>query len=277
MPSEQMLLAYQRHHINAHNLVRRYLRDGGDLGVMTPIDLAVDPTTEITDQNHLGGLESTLSLGATIDLGSEHRVLDVGCGVGGSARIFALAYGCSVFGVDVAGFRVNDAVELTERVGLSGRVNFMEGDFLAVDIPTKPFDFVVSQDTFNHFEDLALVLARVREHLVKGGQLVVDDVWLRREPLDTDRRDLTALVSIWNARLRDRSSWESAVATAGFEVETITARDASSAGYLRRLIQAAKRTGGNSIPPDEVLGWNLAAGLIESGLLGYARLVATRI
>jgi hypothetical protein len=59
----------------------------------TELDMTFDPDGEITDQNHVGRALSTLQLAALATIKSEHRILDLGCGLGGPARLVALVYG----------------------------------------------------------------------------------------------------------------------------------------------------------------------------------------
>ncbi|HIC68284.1 MAG TPA: hypothetical protein EYO90_01990 [Candidatus Latescibacteria bacterium] len=45
-------------------------------------------------------------LAEAVGLRREHRVLDLGCGLGGSARIMAALYECQVHGIDFSDKRV---------------------------------------------------------------------------------------------------------------------------------------------------------------------------
>ena len=55
---------------------------------------------------------------------SATRVVDVGCGIGGSSRHIAKKFGASAQGITLSPFQVQRATALTERAELSSRVSF---------------------------------------------------------------------------------------------------------------------------------------------------------
>src|SRR5262245_2871767 len=60
------------------------------------------PTVEmlnLADQLHVGGLNSTKVQAELVGITKDMRVLDAGCGVGGSSRYLAHTYGCRVQGI----------------------------------------------------------------------------------------------------------------------------------------------------------------------------------
>src|SRR5262245_21935242 len=52
------------------------------------------------DEFHVGGRDATIELADRLGLAPGTRVLDVGCGLGGSARFLAAERSCQVTGVD---------------------------------------------------------------------------------------------------------------------------------------------------------------------------------
>ena len=68
---------------------------GKDLARLAPADLAP------VDEFHIRGREATIELARRASLQPGMRVLDVGCGLGGSARYLATQYQCQVTGIDL--------------------------------------------------------------------------------------------------------------------------------------------------------------------------------
>ena len=107
-------------------------------------------------------------------------VLDVGCGIGGSARVLARDYGFDVTGVTISPRQVRRARELTPP-GLAAR--FEVGDAMALPFADASFDVVWSVEAGPHMPDKALFARELLRVLAPGGVLVVAD-WNQRD----DRR-----------------------------------------------------------------------------------------
>jgi len=107
-------------------------------------------------------------------------LLDVGCGIGGSARILAKDYGFDVTGVTISPQQVERATQLTP-VGLSAK--FMVDDAMALSFPDNSFDVVWSLEAGPHMPDKAVFAKELLRVLKPGGKLVVGD-WNQRD----DRR-----------------------------------------------------------------------------------------
>jgi len=93
------------------------------------LDLATLPEQELKDfdQDHYGGVEAVEALTSATGLSRGQHVLDVGSGMGDPARWLAHKFGCRVTGLDLTESRVLGASRLTERVGLGGLVEFVQG------------------------------------------------------------------------------------------------------------------------------------------------------
>lgn len=114
------------------DLVRQHYA-GDDLasGILAALAAAGADTDHLTvaqlgavDQLHAGFVDATRHLLAQLELGPDSRLLDVGCGIGGPARMAAAERGCQVTGVDLSPDFVAAARTLTSAVGLSDRVTF---------------------------------------------------------------------------------------------------------------------------------------------------------
>ena len=107
-------------------------------------------------------------------------LLDVGCGIGGSARILAKDYGFDTTGVTISPQQVERATQLTP-AGLSAK--FMVDDAMALSFPDNSFDVVWSLEAGPHMPDKAVFARELLRVLKPGGRLVVGD-WNQRD----DRR-----------------------------------------------------------------------------------------
>jgi len=126
------------------------------------------------------------------------RVLDVGCGIGGSARILARDYGFDVLGISISPGQIARAQALTPQ-GLSCRFAVM--DALALALPDAAFDAVWSVEAGPHMPDKQRYADELLRVLRPGGCLAVAD-WNRRDaavkPLSwLERRVMHQLLVQW--------------------------------------------------------------------------------
>ena len=106
------------------------------------------------------------------------RVLDVGCGIGGSARILARDYGLEVLGISISPGQIQRAQQLTP-ANLS--CEFAVMDALALALPDQQFDAVWSVEAGPHMPDKQRYADELLRVLKPGGRLAVAD-WNRRDP-----------------------------------------------------------------------------------------------
>lgn len=141
---------------------------------------------------------------------SSLKVLDVGCGIGGTSRYLASTLGATVTGITISTKQVEMATRLTKteaaaaaaadddkatttepdadgflRIG-KGKVKFIEldaekmGDVFAAQ--SESFDVVWICEALSHFPNKALFFANAQRVLKKGGKLALAD-WFKAEGL----------------------------------------------------------------------------------------------
>ena len=105
------------------------------------------------------------------------RVLDVGCGIGGSSRILAKYYGFNVTGITISPAQVIRARELTPS-GLN--CNFQVMDALDLKFENGSFDAVWSVEAGAHMNDKNKFADEMLRTLRPGGYLALAD-WNSRD------------------------------------------------------------------------------------------------
>ena len=108
------------------------------------------------------------------------KVLDVGCGIGGSARILAQDYGLDVVGISISPAQVARATALTPD-GLNCRFAVM--DALDLQLSDQSFDGVWSVEAGPHMPNKQKYADELLRVLKPGGTLAIAD-WNRRDPSD---------------------------------------------------------------------------------------------
>lgn len=148
------------------------VRAGLDPDHLRPLDLAG------IDEFHLGGLETMRSLLGELDLGPGRRLLDVGSGIGGPARLAAAEFGCSATGVDLTPEFVETSRTLTRLVGLEDQVAFETADAAALPFADAAFNRATMIHVGMNLPDKGSVFAEVRRVLEPGSLFLVFDQML---------------------------------------------------------------------------------------------------
>ncbi|MBU3914616.1 methyltransferase domain-containing protein [bacterium] len=143
---------------------------GKELSDLTTADL------RFMDELHIGGHAASLQLAKTAALPANSEVLDVGCGIGGPARLLAAEYDCQVTGLDITEEYCKIAETLTKAVGLKSKVSFINGNALCLPFAPESFDAIWSQHCSMNVENKRLLFSEFSRVLKNRGQLIVHDV-----------------------------------------------------------------------------------------------------
>src|SRR3954471_23150353 len=151
--------------------IERALADAGKrIGALDASDLAL-----LEDFHSLGRL-ATAALIDLAQVGQADRVLDAGCGIGGTARLIAAARGARVTAVDLAPEYCEVAAWLNDAVGLGDRIEVRTADVTELPFDAGSFDVVVSQHVQMNIADKRRLYAEARRVLAPGGRLALWDV-----------------------------------------------------------------------------------------------------
>ena len=137
--------------------------------------LEVEDLAQI-DQLHSGGAQATRALMRRASLQPEMRVLDVGGGLGGPARLLAHDAGCTVTVLDLSEEFCRVGEMLTARVGLSDRVTFRHGSALAMPFPDGAFDRAWTQHATMNIAEKASLYREIYRVLRPGGWLAMHEM-----------------------------------------------------------------------------------------------------
>lgn len=110
----------------------------------------------------------------------EARLLDLGCGVGGTATWIAERVGAQVIGVTNSSVQVQLAQERAAHLGLAQTCSFVQADFL--DLPDLgQIQAAWAIESFAHACDGYRFLEQAASSLAEGGRLVICDDFLSEE------------------------------------------------------------------------------------------------
>ena len=143
---------------------------GVDPGRLRPEDLVA------VEEFHIGGRQATAHLANVMGVAADTRLLDVGSGIGGAARYFALERGCDVVGIDLTEEFCTVADDFSARLGLSERTQFVVGSALDLPFEESSFDDACMLHVGMNIEDKARLLDEVARVLRPAGRFAVYDI-----------------------------------------------------------------------------------------------------
>lgn len=144
--------------------------------------LGVDPDNvrpqdlKPVDEFHTGGVEATEALLNQLEITPDTRVLDIGSGLGGTARLVASRYAARVTGVDLTPTFVETATELSRMAGLGGRTDFIVGSAMDLPVGEAAFDLALLLHVGMNIADKLDLFREVRRVLAPQGMFAVYDV-----------------------------------------------------------------------------------------------------
>lgn len=115
------------------------------------------------------------------EIGSDCRVLDVGCGVGTPALMLAERYGCHVVGISTSEVGLAVASSRAQEKGLADRAVFELGDGTANGFPDETFDLVWVLESSHLMPRKDKLIAECARVLRPGGGLVLCDIIARSQ------------------------------------------------------------------------------------------------
>lgn len=128
------------------------------------------------DEFHTGGFEATEALLDQIEIDSDTRVLDIGAGIGGTARYLVLRHGCRVATVDLTPAFVEVARALNARLGLAGAIESHVASALVLPVADASVDLATMFHVGMNISDKSALFAEVARVLAPGGRFALYDV-----------------------------------------------------------------------------------------------------
>ena len=263
-----------------YHQVERVLNELAALGVGPDDPIDVEQLSGF-DQYHYFGTaavdEGIQRLGITVEM----NVLEVGGGIGGPARHIAHRVGCQIVALELQPDLDETARNLTERCGLSDKVEHICGDILEGAPRAGTYDALVSWLTFLHIPDRETLYRRCFEALKPGGGFYAED-FFARSVLTTAERE-TLAQHIFCHRSPSMEEYRAELMGAGFVELELTDLSVSWDEYVNERVAGyrASRTRNLELHGAEVVeGLDAFYGAVEKlfrdGNWGGLRMVARK-
>ena len=128
------------------------------------------------DQFHTGGSRASRELLELARIQADDRVLDIGAGLAGSARLIASALGCRVDCVELSADYCAGAALLNRLTGLEDRITVHEGSALDLPFPDASFQAVWMQNVGMNIADKRKLYAEIHRVLKPEGRYAFQEM-----------------------------------------------------------------------------------------------------
>jgi ubiquinone/menaquinone biosynthesis C-methylase UbiE len=128
------------------------------------------------DHFHTGGMSASRELMELAQIGADDRVLDIGAGLAGPARMLVNALGCRVDCLELSADFCAGALLLNRLTGLAERIQVHKGSALKQPFPDKSFDVVWMQNVGMNIEDKRTLYAEIFRVLKPGGRYAFQEM-----------------------------------------------------------------------------------------------------
>ncbi len=126
------------------------------------------------------------------------RVLDAGCGLGGTTLLLASRRRARVTGIALGLDQIGSARNEALRRAVSDGAQFLVADFTVLPFVKKSFDVVWAQESLCHATDKAAFFAEAARVLAPNGRLVIADFMLTRRSISgPDQKLLDEWLAGW--------------------------------------------------------------------------------
>jgi tocopherol O-methyltransferase len=181
------------------------------------------------------------------------RVLDAGCGIGGSALWLAEQRGARVTGITLSAEQVGHARRNAAKRGLSERADFQVADFCATPFEDESFDIVWGIESICHALDKQAFIREAHRLLRPGGRLVCSDGYaLKREFTEREWTIVRTCLDGWQIpNLATPDEFRGYLETSGF-------RDIRFADITPNILPASRRLRQTALltyPMQKIMGW----------------------
>ncbi|KAK0593003.1 hypothetical protein LWI29_030447 [Acer saccharum] len=157
-----------------------------------------NPDSSVSVSDHRAAqvrmIEEALRFAAVSEESTEkpERVVDVGCGIGGSSRYISRKFGAKCLGITLSPVQAQRANALAAAQGLADRVSFQVADALEQPFPDGQFDLVWSMESGEHMPNKKKFVSELARVAAPGATIIIV-TWCHRDLAPSEHSDTSAL------------------------------------------------------------------------------------
>ena len=188
------------------------------------------------DEFHIGGTHATLDLIAQLKIKPKTKILDIGSGIGGPARLISSRYKADVTGIDLTPEFVETAIKINELLDLN--IEFYVGNALNLPFDENDFDLAILLHVGMNIPNKKKLFSEVSRIIKNKGTFAIYDVMIIAEgdfeyPVPWASTPNTSFVEGVN-------NYHNAAITSGFKLISKRSREKFALDFfynLRKIIE----------------------------------------
>ena len=194
------------------------------------------------DEFHIGGRAASIHFLDQLGIKPSETILDIGCGLGGSARFAAKTYGASVEGIDLTSEYIETGQHLCDWVGLAEQVRLHHGSALSLPFEDGHFDGAFMMHVGMNIEDKNALMSEVSRVLKVGAKFGIYDIMkMNNEELIYPVPWATTPDTSW---LADPDEYRSALEDNGFRILSENNRRDFAMDFFKKMKANSQAAGG---------------------------------
>jgi len=192
------------------------------------------------DEFHIGGKQATEQLLDQLNFTQQSHVLDIGCGLGGTARFVATKCRNQVTGIDLTEEYIETGKTLCNWLNLHTQITLQQGNALSMAFPDNTFDGSYMLHVGMNIADKVSLFAEIQRVLRPGAMLGIYDVM--RDNVGNLTYPVPWASNESTCRLSTPEEYKEALKSAGFSiVKEKNCREFALQFFTRVAASAAER------------------------------------
>ncbi len=185
----------------------------GDFDRSTPLaELSPDRINKLLHDLELRQIDHLIEVMGRIEPGS--RILDAGCGRGGTAFTLARRFSCEIEAITISAYQKEFTEKLAKSLGLDAQVHLHLMDYLQLSFAAESFDHVITNETTLYAQCLTELFRGFHTALKKNGRYTIA-TWC----LDTNepRPYIEPINNHYHGKMHTKAEYLKGLEESGFE------------------------------------------------------------
>lgn len=128
-------------------------------------------------------------LAGMVKITPQDKVLDAGCGIGGSSIWIAKNLGANVVGINITDGQLKIAESLAIKNNVASLVKFFKRDFSNTGFPDDSFSVVWGLESICHAQSKKDFIKEAKRILKNSGRIIIADLFIQKENLEANEKN----------------------------------------------------------------------------------------